>query len=709
VLPEAFVTVCDSRRVADAFALGADLRAGHPDALLVVVVGDACPAPAAPDGSGIEVLTGRDVAGEDLLIQAAVLDPAPFVAWLEHLALAHLADRARAVTAVPLPALGLGTAVEPAPFTRGADGTPMTPRLRRLFAAAVAGGTLDRTPFDPPGWAAFQHWLLTDGDPAAPGVSRYLAAVHREREDLHGLYPDLASAQDRDGFLGWAAVHGTHEGVVPAWAAPPLPPHVVPPPDGIPALGVNVAGYFRSEVGVGEAARRVVDALDAAAVPLLPVTGGHQPPSRRGHDATAVALEAATFPLNLVCVNADGLPAFLREAGTAFRAGRVTVGLWWWELPDFPDDYRDAFAHVDEVWVGTRYVQEALAAVSPVPVVRVPLPVVAPVPAARTREELGLPEGFLVLFVLDHNSVMERKNPLGLIEAFTRAFPAGGDGGEALVIKTINAERHPEAHARLVAAAQAHPGVHVIDGYLDAPERDALLAACDVYASLHRAEGFGLTVAEAMALGRPVVATDWSGTSDLTTPDTAWLVPHELVPVGPGNEPYAADNVWAEPDLDAAAAALRDVRERPHEAAARAAAARQRILTEHSPEACGTALRARLEALWPIALERARAHDGDPVAEIHDVIQAARERAALGPEDFAAQGGLSARVRRAILQATRAQTANQQATDAKVIDAVGMLAELTLRAREQALADRRAAAHLTAAQLARQRALARRT
>jgi glycosyltransferase involved in cell wall biosynthesis len=595
-------------------------------------------------------------------------------------------------------------------FDRVADGTMLTDLLRRLFAEAVASGDLTAPPFDAQGWAAFRAWLLSPSpDPAAAGISRYLHGVYLGRPDLRGAYPDLRASVDRDGFLGWALVHGVPEGEVPGWASPPAPPQLRdrPGPEQV-ALGVNVAGYFQSELGVGEAARRVVDALDAAQVPLLMVQGPTQPPSRRAHDAGSTSTEAAAFPLNLVCVNADGLPRFAREAGADFFAGRTTIGLWWWELPDFPEQYQEAFSHVDEVWVGTRHVQDALSRVSPVPVVRMPMPVLTPHPPRLSRSALGLPEGFLVLFAFDHNSVMERKNPAGLIEAFSRAFPV--DSGASLVIKTINGDRHPAAHRQLLALGGDRTDIHVMDGYVSAERRDAMIASCDVYASLHRAEGFGLTLAEAMALGRPVVATNWSGNTDFMRPETSWLVPFAMTDVGPGNFPYDAAGRWADPDLDAAAAALSEIRADPDTAADRAAAGAVWIAEHHSAREVGAAMSARLQLLHPSALQRADAHAELELRALHDALDAARARIAVRPESLPAttRNPLAAAVRRLLLRATHAQAANQEAADEATLAATRQLADFATRAHQRQLADRRATAQLVATLLARQRAVERR-
>ena len=219
---------------------------------------------------------------------------------------------------------------------------------------------------------------------------------------------------------------------------------------------------------------------------------------------------------------------------------------------------------------------ETLAASSPVPVLHMPMPVTLPPVVRPDRAALGLPDGFVFLLVYDFNSVIARKNPEGLLDAFLRAFPDAAEGAR-LVLKSINAEPHPDAHDRLRLAAAEHPHVHLLDYYASAEEKNGMIAAADCYASLHRSEGFGITMAEAMLLGKPVVATAYSGNLDFMRPENAYLVDYELTPIGPGHDPYPPEAQWAEPDLDHAARLLREVFEDREEAARRGETARADI------------------------------------------------------------------------------------------------------------------------------------
>ena len=177
---------------------------------------------------------------------------------------------------------------------------------------------------------------------------------------------------------------------------------------------------------MGEAARLLISGLDARAIPVLPVQGHLVPPSRQGADFAYARIRCAPYPINIVCINGDGVPVFAREAGRAFFKDRHTIALWWWEVGDPPASWSPAY-RVHRRGVGRpQHIYDAIAPTSPVPVVRIELPVVQPAWLPRTRAELGLPEdGFLFLYVHDYHSVAARKNPCGAIEAFRRAFAPG--------------------------------------------------------------------------------------------------------------------------------------------------------------------------------------------------------------------------------------------------------------------------------------------
>src|SRR3954464_3636289 len=374
-----------------------------------------------------------------------------------------------------------------------------------------------------------------------------------------------------------------------------------------PAQGVNVVGFFRAEFGQGEAARRLVAGLERARVPVRTLTYDRIP-HRQEHPFDERAFDGF-FPTNIVCLNAEHLLSFARGDGRELLAGRYSVGLWFWETNRLPRELRPGLGYVDEIWVASPFVADAISAETSKPVLTFPLPVVAPPPSGLTRAHLGLADdAFVFAYVFDFFSTIERKNPLGLIEAFTRAFPERDR--PLLYLKTINGDRSRDELARVRAAAAGRPDIRLDDGYVAGDRLAALTQHCDCYGSLHRSEGFGLTIAEAMALGKPVIATGYSGNLAFMTPENSYLCPASRTEIGPEREPYPAQSYWSEPDLTVAARLLRQVYENPAEADARGRRAAEDIRTRHSSAVAGKIVCDRLITI------RRRRSDRGPVRTI---------------------------------------------------------------------------------------------
>ena len=299
----------------------------------------------------------------------------------------------------------------------------------------------------------------------------------------------------------------------------------------------------------------------------LPETEGAVPKQAEFH---APSLDGDQ-PFNLICVNAPELPSFYEDVGPAFFQGKRSIGVYAWEVDRVPSAWSWAFDVVDEIWTYSTYVADILRRAAPsAPVARVPLPVREPALAGPTPD-LGLPgQVHLPLPVRLLLSTLQRKNPLGLIEAFKRAFKPGE--GPQLLVKSFNGDYKPQRLELVQAAAAEHPDVHVVDRYVSTEDRDALVAGCDCYVSLHRAEGFGLTLAEALARGKPVIATGFSGNTDFMTEENSFLVDYTLARVGKDGENYPPDGHWADPDLDHAAELMRQVYRDQEGARARARA-----------------------------------------------------------------------------------------------------------------------------------------
>ncbi|HWW59838.1 MAG TPA: glycosyltransferase [Thermoanaerobaculia bacterium] len=575
-------------------------------------------------------------------------------------------------------------------FDRAANGLPIDRRMRRAYRDALMRDEAENAatsplpdPFTQDGAHEFTRWLREPYSPRSGGLSRYLREVHNERFDLRAAFPDVEST-GAERFLAWVTNGGVVDPPIPGEMMPSRKPLTLARPqivrDEPLERGVNLYGYVFAESGTGQIGRSIVAALQAAAIPyaVVPFT---ETINRQQHQFTERGNGRAIYDTNLICVNADQVPVFLEKVGAHILEDHYNIGVWAWEVDDMPEWMARSAQVLDEVWGISAYTAAAVRNRVRVPVQAFPLPVV-PAPAVEMpRRQLGLPEGFLFLFCFDFESVFERKNPLGVIAAFRRAFPRPGDA--RLCIKSVNGKLHLAELERLRTAAAGRPDIVLIDGYRSVEEQRALMNACDAYVSLHRAEGFGLTVAEAMTLGKPVIVTNYSSTTEFTTPDNSYLVSARVIPVSADTPVYPAGARWADPDVAVAAAHMRRVYEHREEAQQIAARARQDIAALHSPDARATLLRE--------LLDQARRHGESrpspaqertdltaPALGIHDGVRdsAAERRAQIlldGPNpDLPSRVPWLARpLRRLMLRIIRNFWVHQGHVDRALLDSIG--------------------------------------
>lgn len=360
--------------------------------------------------------------------------------------------------------------------------------------------------------------------------------------------------------------------------------------------GINLIGYARGEFGVAEILRNYAGVLQQAGIPFG-VRNIEIGVASRQQDRRLDAFFDASLAqdINLFCINADQMPVVHDHLGAAAFANRYNIGCWFWELERFPPRWSTAFALVDEIWVLSDFVRAAVAACTDKPVHVIPLAVPLPTRPPLPRAALELPDdAFVVLASFDFNSWITRKNPQAAIAAFRAAFPPGRRDVR-LLLKTINGQRLPAALRQLAEAAAGDDRILLRDGFLDRDGMWSLQAACDVYLSLHRSEGFGLGMAECMALGKPVIATAYSGNLQFMDADNSCLVPYRLVPVNEGEYPDWRGQHWAEPDVAAAAAQLRRLADDPLAARRLGAVARDALQQRLGPQAGAAAIRRRLD------------------------------------------------------------------------------------------------------------------
>jgi len=327
--------------------------------------------------------------------------------------------------------------------------------------------------------------------------------------------------------------------------------------------GVALAGEFSRASGLGEAARIMRRAIDGIGLPTWAID----------LDALAGVEIPPGVPL-LLHVNAPLLPLALLRAPRSLVRGRRVIGYWAWELPTVPDTWRAGLPFVHEIWGLSSFTADAFRnwlpphAVQRVRTVPIPLAVAPPVPAALDRAAFGLPEDAVVVLVsCNLASSFERKNPLGAIAAFRQAF--GDRPDRVLLLKLGNPEHFPADFATVRDAVDGAANIRIDTRTLPAADSYALTACADIVLSLHRSEGFGLVPAEAMLLGRAVIATGWSGNMDFMNSESAALVGYRLVPARDPRGVFEAPGaLWAEPDIPEAVAHLVRLADDPAERAA---------------------------------------------------------------------------------------------------------------------------------------------
>ena len=347
--------------------------------------------------------------------------------------------------------------------------------------------------------------------------------------------------------------------------------------------GLNVIGYFESPTGVGQSARSLARAVEAAGVPVARIDAAALDNGMRS--------SGGLFAANLFHVNADAAASTVEMCGPALHRGRANVGYWYWETEDFPARWQDRFAYFDEIWVASEFCRRSIGRTSPIPVVLMPPAVTVDRAAARTAAP---GTAFTFLTLCDAASGAERKNPEGTVRAFTAAFR---DRRETrLRVKVANAQKAPGLVDSLRRAAE-NANVEVDDSLSDRADVEGLLAECDAYVSLHRSEGFGFPIAEAMALGKPVIATDYAGSRDFVDDASGFPVPFRSVTLDHAVGPYDAGTRWAEPDEHQAAAAMRRVVEDLPEARRRAEVGQRRVASRYGLEPAGRRVRERIEKL----------------------------------------------------------------------------------------------------------------
>ncbi|WP_318249372.1 glycosyltransferase family 4 protein [Paenibacillus sp. alder61] len=305
--------------------------------------------------------------------------------------------------------------------------------------------------------------------------------------------------------------------------------------------------------------------------------------------------DSPKYGINIFHINAEEMRDVYAYFGQSLFKDKFNIAVWHWELPDFPDDWIDRFHFLDEIWAPSTFVGDSISIKSPIPVVKIPHSIEVKISEPRSRNYFGLPENvFLFLSMYDINSFQERKNPKAVIEAFKLAF-SPNDEDVGLVVKVNNPGGNSEELDEIRKMAKGYQNIHILDNTISRNDVNALISLADCFVSLHRSEGFGLVMAEAMYLGKPVIGTSWSSNTDFMNQRNSCLVDYKLVPLKKDFGPYKAYQKWADPDIEHASRYMIKLVNDPAFYLEVATNGERYIKQFHSPEAIGNQMKKRLE------------------------------------------------------------------------------------------------------------------
>ncbi|GEM_PF-1402454 len=360
-------------------------------------------------------------------------------------------------------------------------------------------------------------------------------------------------------------------------------------------FGVNIFGFLDSESGVGEAARTIARAVERARIPYALLNSPRCPHRRKDNEFSKKFTSENPYAINIITFYGDVFQDELRAWGKEKFEGRYNIAYWAWELSRLPDSWEKLFDRVDEIWTPSTFVASAIRHARKKMKCTVIPHAISPGHAPYSRSHFSLDKNdFVFLFMFDFYSIFERKNPLATVRAFKKAFSP--EEPAELIIKCSNSEIDPK-NFRMLEEEVKHHRIRIIREYLDREEVNSLLNLCDAYVSLHRSEGFGLTIAEAMSFGKPVIATNYSGNVDFMTRENSFPISYTLVPLKEDYDGYTKGNVWAEPDEEEAAQRMRFVFDQRDAALHKGTLGRREIISHVSPPAIARLVAKRIKGL----------------------------------------------------------------------------------------------------------------
>ncbi|MGK7958708.1 MAG: glycosyltransferase family 4 protein [Crocosphaera sp.] len=353
---------------------------------------------------------------------------------------------------------------------------------------------------------------------------------------------------------------------------------------------VSVIGYLQSVIGLGHAGRMVAASLETTSLETKGFNVTLNVEARQGDNSVNHLLSpVANGRIHIYNINADQLPLVKDAIRDHVQPADYVISMPFWELSKFPTEWLSNYEGINEIWAPTRFIQQALVPVMNIPVFWMPPAVKLENFTRVDREHFDLPNNrFLFHFNFDLSSFATRKNPMAVIEAYRRAFRQRYcDIPTGLVIKTRGVDADGSNLQKLIDLTQDESDIFIVNQLMSYEDTLSLMDCCDCYVSLHRSEGFGYTLTEAMLLGKPVIATDYSGSKDFVDASTGFPVNYQLKPLNEGDYPFWQGQKWADPDIDHAAWLMQNILNDQYETKTIAEAGRNKILRDYSLQAIG--------------------------------------------------------------------------------------------------------------------------
>ncbi|TYP92983.1 glycosyltransferase involved in cell wall biosynthesis [Sphingobacterium allocomposti] len=366
-----------------------------------------------------------------------------------------------------------------------------------------------------------------------------------------------------------------------------------------PAYGVNISGFIKGQFGLGEGVRSNIRSIKSANVPYCVNDLNIDMPKyiANSNDIDEHFKATNDYAINLVQANIDILPLVLKNVGLNYFEGKYNIGFWAWELENFPEESKTFFPLFNEIWVPSNFCAEAISKISPIPVIKFMHSIDIPTPRFY-RKTFNLPENkFIFMTMFDYYSSIDRKNPIAVVDAYTKAF-GKNNPDVLLVIKSSISKEFPNEKKALLEKIGDNSSIILIEEILEQEYLYSLMNCCDCFVSLHCSEGFGLTMAEAMYLEKPVIGTAYSSNMEFMNNANSYLVNFSLVKKSASFNYGHEDDYWAAADVDHAAQLMTDVFTNPEKAKKIAKQAKLDTNKILSPAVIGEKIKNRIDLIY---------------------------------------------------------------------------------------------------------------